>query len=196
VKVLKPKKSTPIEYILIGLGNPGLRYQETRHNVGFWFIKELSTNWNLDLKKALFRSFRYAHYKNTALVLPFTYMNRSGLVLPYLENRYPGAQILVVTDNMDLPPGKTRFKQKIGTGGGHNGLRSIVEYQGTDPWVLYIGVGRPPDRESVIDHVLGEPSLLEREKILSAISKGINGFHLIIAGEFQAGMNVINSSRD
>jgi PTH1 family peptidyl-tRNA hydrolase len=97
---------------------------------------------------------------------------------------------------MDLPPGKIRLKQKIGTGGGHNGIRSIVEYQGSVPWVLYIGIGRPSQSNAVIEHVLGEPDEIEEEKIRSAISQGLDGINLIIAGELQAGMNVINSSRN
>ena len=156
---------------MAGLGNPGSKYHRTRHNVGFDLIELLSEQLVLSLKKPLFRQYEYAgDFSGTNslhLIKPLTYMNRSGDIMPGLLRRkkISTESLLIITDNMDLPPGKVRMKAS-GSSAGHNGLKSIIHNVGSGNFFrLYIGVGRPEKGTSVVDHVLGEFSGQDRVKV-------------------------------
>lgn len=140
-------------------------------------IELLAEQLVLSLKKPFFRQYEYARKSfssNTLhLVKPLTYMNRSGDILPSLMRR-TGTEsrgVIVITDNMDLPAGRVRMKAG-GSSAGHNGLKSIIANTGTgDFYRLYIGVGRPEAGTTVVDHVLGEFSEENREKVDAAIAR-------------------------
>lgn len=156
--------------LVLGLGNPGRKYQETRHNAGFWFVSALAAHLGLRWYKPLFKPWRLARGSFFTLVQPLTWMNRSGEILarpPFLDWAGP---LVVAVDTMDLPPGTVRLKARAGTAG-HNGLKSIQAQRPGRFYPLYIGVGRPAAGTPVIDHVLGVPTADERQAINHSIDR-------------------------
>jgi PTH1 family peptidyl-tRNA hydrolase len=151
--------------IVMGLGNPGPRYERTRHNVGYHVADFLMQEPPLQFRRRLFKSYSYASFivdegrRPLILVRYNGYMNRSGEVIPSLlrKSHVSAGDFIVVVDNMDLKPGICRLK-KGGGDAGHNGLKSIMHFLGTGDFNrMYIGVGRPDPGISVVDHVLGIP---------------------------------------
>lgn len=162
--------------MVVGLGNPGPDYQDTRHNAGFWFLDRWAGLRNLPFRKAWFRPYRFCTWTQNGdrvvLVKPLTFMNLSGRVLATLFARWGAGpdDLLVVFDQMDLAPGRTRLKPH-GTHAGHNGLRSIDAALGGGHYHrLAVGIGRPKDT-SIIDHVLGVPSDEHRASIEGALAR-------------------------
>ncbi|MFW5643447.1 MAG: aminoacyl-tRNA hydrolase [Alkalispirochaeta sp.] len=168
------------QFVCIGLGNPGDRYAGTRHNVGFSFIDALAGARGCSLRRRLFRPLEIAEdslgrglLARLVLVKPLTFMNRSGSILPWLQRRTAASvdRICVVVDNMDLSPGEVRMKKRGGPSG-HNGLRSVSEYLGTDEYSrIYFGIGRPRNGEDVVSHVLGQFLPEEDSAVTAAIDR-------------------------
>ncbi len=146
-------------HLIVGLGNPGEEYTQTRHNMGFWVVDELARRWSLDFKKAKFSSLAAVGERDgtkVCLVKPQTFMNLSGEAVSKAAGFYKVdlSQVLVVYDELDLPLGKIRFASE-GSSGGHNGIKSIIEQLATKEFPrLRCGIGRPAGRRSVTDHVL------------------------------------------
>lgn len=158
----KPPRSRTL-LLVVGLGNPGRRFEGTRHNVGFDVVRRVASARHLNMRKRLFRQYVWSGRGELVVALPLTYMNRSGEVIPGLL-RAAGASaddLLVVCDNMDLEPGMVRIKRR-GSSRSHNGLASIMDALGTGDFArLYVGVGHPGAAEAVIDHVLSTPEEAE-----------------------------------
>lgn len=199
---MQKPKSDLNTVIIVGLGNPGTRYEETRHNAGFWVLDALAALLEVRLRKPVCRQLDLAVLPRgevgpyrVVLVKPLTYMNRSGQVLPALVSDPATTELILVTDNMDLQPGATRLKSKIGSGGGHNGLKSVLDHLGSWPRVLYVGIGRPEDPSGVLDHVLGQPRSAEFESLRAATRIAADGLLQILQGQWQAGVDAINSRR-
>ncbi len=174
--------------IIAGLGNPGRQYQETRHNVGFLVLEEQVSRLGLSWRKPLFASsYRYAAKGRGTYPLyikPLTYMNRSGDILPGLMKKHAvqASQVLVVCDNMDLPPGSVRIKKGGGTAG-HNGLKSLVARIGSADFLrIYVGIGRPDDN-SIVSHVLGIPEDEEAEKMGKGVHLASKAVEYLLGGE-------------
>lgn|SRR5699024_1148136 len=152
---------------VIGLGNPGRKYEKTRHNVGFFVIDELIDRHNLDFSKSKFKCDYAIEHIGTEKVLfikPQTFMNLSGEgVRPLLDFYKVAVEDIVVTyDDLDLPTGKIRLREKGGHGG-HNGIRSLIEHLGTKEFKrIRIGVGRPTNNTPVVKYVL-QPFQKEEE---------------------------------
>ncbi|MBI3479121.1 MAG: aminoacyl-tRNA hydrolase [Nitrosomonadales bacterium] len=186
--------------LIIGLGNPGSEYETTRHNVGFWWVDELALIQKQSFKsesKFLGLTARaQLHGHETWLLKPQTFMNHSGRSVGALAQFYKisPAEILVVHDELDLPPGVARLK--IGGGhGGHNGLKDIIAHLGSnDFWRLRIGIGHPGERSEVSNYVLGNPRLEDRELIDAAMKKAHGLAHLIIEGKPEAAMLKLHSA--
>jgi len=164
---------TPIQ-LIVGLGNPGPQYENTRHNVGYWFVEAVAEKFDVYLNaKAKFHGLTAKITLNDRdcwLLLPTTYMNESGRAVQAIANFYDikPESILVVHDDLDFEPGE--IKHKIGGGhGGHNGLRDIIATIGSDFNRLRIGIGHPGHKDAVTDYVLSKPSKKEKEKIEEAI---------------------------
>lgn len=162
-------------YLLLGLGNPGKSYERTRHNVGFLSVNIAADAVGARLRRPLFSSYQVgsaAAGKNSCvLVKPLTYMNRSGIVLPRLmrKHRISCRSLIVLCDNMDLPPGAVRVRRGGGTAG-HRGLQSITQELHDSGFIrIYIGIGRPKAGCTVVDHVLGIPDEAE----FSLIEQGV-----------------------
>lgn len=194
--------SAPIE-VIAGLGNPGAEYRETRHNAGFWLLDELARR-----AGAEFRSERRFQSETARaeldghpchLLKPMTFMNRSGQAVAALARYYriPVECILVVHDEIDLPPGTARFKRGGGHGG-HNGLRDIIEVFGgaTDFLRLRLGVGHPGSAGEVVNYVLHPPSAADRTLIDTAIGEAIGVLPLALSGQSERAMNHLHRRRD
>jgi PTH1 family peptidyl-tRNA hydrolase len=180
--------------LVAGLGNPGRKYQATRHNAGFWWVERLAESSQVTLRaEARFhgRVGRLAPPHGIAwLLLPETFMNHSGRAVAALANFYRIAphEILVIHDELDLPPGTARLKKGGGTGG-HNGITDVAACLGSKEfWRLRIGIGHPGLRDAVIDYVLCPPRLEERVPIDAAIARSLELWHLMAEANMEAAM--------
>ncbi|MBN2647998.1 MAG: aminoacyl-tRNA hydrolase [Thiotrichales bacterium] len=156
--------------LIVGLGNPGDKYALTRHNAGFWFVDEIARQAGVVFRpETKFLGEAARLQQNGAdlwLLKPATFMNRSGQSIQALAHFYkiPVESILVVHDELDLPPGSAKLK-KGGGHGGHNGLRDSIAVLGEGFLRLRLGIGHPGHRDQVVDYVLKAPSKIERELI-------------------------------
>ncbi len=185
---------------IIGLGNPGEKYQDTRHNAGFWFVDTLARRHGVQLRPESKFFGQLAKLSlptgNCWLFQPTTYMNRSGQAASALVHFYRLApdQILVAHDELDLPAGSVRLK-KGGGHGGHNGLRDIISALGSKEFYrLRLGIGHPGHRDQVTDYVLSRPSRDELQKIETAIDLAVDQTGALISGNYQQLMNQLHGS--
>ncbi len=178
--------------LIVGLGNPGDKYERTRHNAGFWFIERFSAQSGTAMRKdPKFQALVGRHAPSgTWLVMPQSFMNKSGHAVQMISSffKIAPAEILVVHDELDFAPGVVKMKQGGGIAG-HNGLRDISARLGShDYWRLRIGVGHPGDRNAVVDYVLHKPSPDDRESIDGAIARSLDVMPLIIGSDMQSAM--------
>ncbi|KGT47473.1 MULTISPECIES: aminoacyl-tRNA hydrolase [Acinetobacter] len=184
--------------LIVGLGNPGSEYAQTRHNAGFWFIERLADQYGISLKKdPKFNGFSgrgNIEGQDVRLLLPTTFMNRSGQsVVPFAKfyNIAPES-ILIAHDELDMNPGVIRLKTGGGHGG-HNGLRDIVPHIGPNFHRLRIGIGHPGSKERVTGHVLGKAPSSEQTLMDDAITHALSRMKLLVNGDVQQAMNQINA---
>ncbi|MBE7423302.1 MAG: aminoacyl-tRNA hydrolase [Zoogloeaceae bacterium] len=182
--------------LIVGLGNPGAEYADTRHNAGFWLCERLATKLGAQLRReSRFHGLAGRSPGQVWLLLPQTFMNCSGQAVSALArfHRIPPAGVLVLHDELDLPPGALRLKFGGGLGG-HNGLKDIAAHLGTqDFWRLRIGIGHPGDRNQVVDYVLKKPRSEERAQIDAALDRALDHWPLIARGEYPAAMQQLNA---
>jgi PTH1 family peptidyl-tRNA hydrolase len=183
--------------LIVGLGNPGAEYSETRHNAGFWFCERLARDLNVTLsRESRFRGLAgNARAEGLWLLLPQTFMNRSGEAVQALAHFYriEPAEMLVVHDELDLPPGQMRLKFGGGLGG-HNGLKDISSRLGTqDYWRLRIGIGHPGDRNEVVNYVLKPPRKEEAAAIDETIDRALLAWPQLAKSDYNAAMQKINA---
>lgn len=173
------RRPVNVPLVVVGLGNPGPKYERTRHNAGYRVVDSLAIEPPLQFKSRLFSSYTTAFIEipeaNRSLVAAKYkgFMNRSGEIASSLVRRFRIApsDLLVIVDNMDLPPGVCRLK-KGGGNAGHNGLKSFISFLGNSDFLrLYIGIGRPAAGLSVVDHVLGEPQGEDSDAIEAACTR-------------------------
>lgn len=184
-------------WLIVGLGNPGLEYSATRHNMGFLCLDRLATKHRLRFtgkraKSAVARG--TVSGQDVALAKPQTYMNLSGEAVRELLKVYgvPLRALLVVYDDVDLPTGTIRLRERGGPGT-HNGMRSIVEELGnTDFPRLRIGVGQPTDGQDLADYVLGVPTPEERALLEEALGKAVEAIETVVRSGIGAAMNQHN----
>ncbi len=164
--------------VIVGLGNPDIEYQYTRHNVGFLVIDEITSRYKIHLSIKRYYSLLgegEIHNKMVMLVKPLTYMNRSGKAVKSILdtlNLFP-TDIIVIHDDIDIPLGKIKKKVRGGDAG-HKGIRSVIEYIGTDNFSrIRIGVGRPPKGEDPSEYVLNTIPDNEHESIKLSIDKAV-----------------------
>ncbi len=183
--------------LIVGLGNPGGDYSETRHNAGFWFCERLADELGAGLANESRFHGRVAQARSAGvwLLLPQTYMNRSGQsVGAFMRfHRIQPEEMLVVHDELDIPPGELRLKFGGGLGG-HNGLKDITAHLGTQEyWRLRVGIGHPGDRNEVANHVLKPPRREERALIDAALDRALLAWPLIVTGDWTAAINRVNT---
>ena len=185
--------------MLVGLGNPGTEYEGTRHNAGFWWVDEAARVLGARLVHDRAYHGLVARVNRPDrpvwLIEPQTYMNLSGKSVAPLARffKIEPSQILVVHDELDLPPGQMKIKQGGGAAG-HNGLKDIHAQLGTaDFWRLRIGIGHPGDRSEVANWVLRKPAPEQREAILKCIAQSIEALPLLLDGPMDRAMMKIHA---
>ena len=182
-------------YIIVGLGNPGDKYEKTRHNVGFNVIDLLAKEYSIDVSKlkhkALIGEGRVGTEK-VILVKPMTYMNLSGESLRAIMDFYKlsNEDVLVLYDDISLEVGRIRIREK-GSAGGHNGIKSIIAHLGSDIFSrIKIGVGQP--KSDLVNHVLGKFSKEEREVLEETLKAVVDSVEVIIKTDTKEAMNRFN----
>ncbi len=182
--------------LVVGLGNPGADYSETRHNAGFWFCERLAVREHAQFRhESRFHGLVAKGRSGLWLLMPDTFMNRSGQSVGALARFYhiAPADILVVHDELDLPPGQARLKFGGGLGG-HNGLKDITAHCATqDYWRLRLGIGHPGDRDNVVAYVLKPPRREERLLIDETIDRALDAWADIERGAYDAARQKINT---
>ena len=186
--------------LIVGLGNPGKQYEQTRHNAGFWFVEEIARQYGVEFRpetKFLGESARIQNNQiDVWLLKPATFMNRSGQSIQALAKFYKIAveNILVVHDELDLPAGTARLK-KSGGHGGHNGLRdTIAAMSSKDFQRLRLGIDHPGDRNMVVDYVLKSPSKIEAQLIEEAIYQASKVLPELINGNIAEAMQQLHTN--
>ena len=185
-----------VPQLVIGLGNPGDQYVKTRHNAGFWFCERLADELGVrfNFESRFHGHVAHAKEANVWLLMPQTFMNRSGQAVGALARFYriPPAQMLVVHDELDIPPGQLRLKFGGGLGG-HNGLKDITAHLSTqDYWRLRIGIGHPGDRNEVVNYVLKPARKEEQNLIDSALDRALLAWPTLAKGQWNAAGTALN----
>jgi PTH1 family peptidyl-tRNA hydrolase len=187
--------------LIVGLGNPGEKYAATRHNVGFHWLCRLAEQLRITFKsEAKFHGLCanvVLDNEQFWLLKPQTYMNASGMAVTALSRFYKISpdQLLVVHDELDLPPGTAKLKLGGGAGG-HNGLKDIITRLATqDFWRLRIGVGHPGNKNEVVDYVLHPPRKEEALLIDDAIQRSLVIWPLIASGDYTAAMHKLHTKQ-
>jgi peptidyl-tRNA hydrolase, PTH1 family len=186
--------------LIAGLGNPDPAYLTTRHNAGFWFVDALAAEC-----RASFGHDRKLHGDTAEVTLggsrirllkPMTYMNDSGRSIGRALGYYkvPTDRLLVVYDELDLPPGRAQLKFSGGHAG-HNGMRSVIEHIGPDFWRLRIGVGHPGQRDRVVGHVLRRASADEEQLIIESIKDGLETLPILLTHGAERAKTHLHSRR-
>ena len=185
--------------LLVGLGNPGPEYEDTRHNAGFWFIdavaRELKTS--LAPERSYFGLVARVNLREGPVWLlePMTFMNLSGKSVAALARffKVPPESILVAHDELDLMPGQVKMKLG-GSPAGHNGLKDIQAALGSaDFWRLRLGIGHPGVKTEVSNYVLRRPTLEQREAIDKSIAQGVSALDLLIEGDMERALMKVHA---
>lgn len=186
--------------LIIGLGNPGLQYQTTRHNVGQWFIERLAVQESVALKLESKLHAELARVDDPdgsfRIAKPTVFMNESGRAVQAIKRFYQlePSQILVVHDELDFSPGKVRLKFDGGHGG-HNGLRDIIQALGSNQfWRLRVGIGHPGQREKVHRYVLTKPSISDQALIDEGLAESLRVLPQLLRGEYEQAMNQLHEN--
>jgi PTH1 family peptidyl-tRNA hydrolase len=192
--------------LIVGLGNPGPEYEATRHNAGFWWIDDVCASQGVKLSleakfSGVLGKLKVASHE-AWLLKPGTFMNNSGRAVGAIANFYkiPPEAILVVHDELDLPPGEVKLK-KGGGHGGHNGLKDIAAHLGTrDFWRLRLGIGHPgasmPNKgEAVINYVLHTPSKGEMQLIEQGMDQSMELLTMLLEGNMEAAMLKLHTKK-
>jgi len=188
----------PALKLIVGLGNPGREYARTRHNAGWWFVDELAARYHGEWRRDARAHTELARIRvddsEPWLLKPTAFMNRSGVPVAAVANFYriAPADILVVHDDIDLPPGVARLKQGGGHGG-HNGLRDVIAHIGADFWRLRLGVGHPGSKDLVLDAVLDRPSEAEQQAIDAAMARALDIVPELLSSGAQKAMLSLHS---
>ena len=188
--------------LIVGLANPGAKYEGTRHNAGEWLVNELARMYNTSLKEEA-KYFGKVAKINTAqgevrLLVPTTFMNLSGKAVGALANFYriKPEEILVAHDELDLPPGVAKIKQGGGHGG-HNGLKDIIANLGNNNnfYRVRIGIGHPGHKDVVASYVLGKPAPQDQEKIDAAVDEASRCVEVLFKEGIVKATNRLNGFR-
>jgi PTH1 family peptidyl-tRNA hydrolase len=183
--------------VIVGLGNPGKKYELTRHNIGFWAVDQLSDKWNMPFQKEKWNSLvaeGVVHGEKIYLLKPLTYMNLSGEAVGAAMRflKLPMEDLLVIYDDMDIPLGQLRLRQK-GSSGGHNGMKSLIQHLGTEQFNrIKIGIERPPARMAVVDYVLTPFSEVTHPLAVDSAIAAANATEEWMKHDFLIAMNKYN----
>ncbi|MCR4788095.1 MAG: aminoacyl-tRNA hydrolase [Lachnospiraceae bacterium] len=185
-------------FIIAGLGNPTKEYDGTRHNIGFRFIDELADEYNIGVTTIQYKALvgkGIIEGQKVLLVKPLTFMNLSGESIRELTDYYkidPSRELIVISDDIELPPGFIRVRPH-GSSGGHNGLKNIIKNIGTEDFQrIRVGVGQKPPRMELADYVLGHFKPDEREQMDEGLKKAAGALKLMLEDRTDEAMNAYN----
>ena len=191
-------KSSAVSWIIVGLGNPGQKYEKTRHNMGFLVADLLAEKLNVQLNKVKFKAaYNIMEFggEKCLVMKPQTYMNLSGEAVREAAQFYkvPADHVLVIYDDVSLPVGKLRIRPN-GSAGGHNGIKSIISLLGTQEFPrIKVGVAAPEGGGAeMVDWVLGVPSQAERKILAETFEKAVDAAECIVRNGYQKAMNQFN----
>ena len=193
-------KSSAVDWLIVGLGNPGQKYEHTRHNMGFLTVDLMAEKQGVKLNKVKFKAaFNIMNFADAKCLVmkPQTYMNLSGEAVREAAQFYkiPADHVLVIYDDVSLPVGKLRVRPS-GSAGGHNGIKNIIAHLGTDVFPrVKIGAGAPAGGGAeMVDWVIGEPSPADKKLLLEAANRAIDAAERIVQddGDCQKAMNLFN----
>lgn len=182
-------------FLVVGLGNPGSQYEDTRHNIGFKVIDNIAKEYNIEINRQKFKGIYgegFINGEKVILLKPTTYMNLSGESVREIVNFYKisNEEIIVMYDDISLPVGKMRIREK-GSHGGHNGIRNIILNLGTDVFPrVKIGVGAP--KGNLVSHVLGKFSDEENVILKETVDASVKAAETIISSDTKEAMNKYN----
>ena len=182
-------------YIIVGLGNPGNEYKNTRHNIGFDAIEAIAEKYNIDINREKFKGVYgegFINNEKVILFMPTTYMNLSGEAVSPIMNFYKLTEedLIVIYDDISLDVGRIRLREK-GSAGGHNGIKSLIANLGTDVFSrIKVGVGQP--KGDLVKHVLGKFCTEEREILNKVLGEVVNATEEIIKTNTKEAMNKYN----
>ena len=186
--------------LIVGLGNPGAEYRDTRHNVGFTVVDELVNRWRVsDQWREKFNALQIKTMRGEDSVIvakPLTFMNLSGQAVSAIAGFYKiePADVLVIIDEAALPLGRLRARRDGGAGG-HNGLKSIIEHLGTQYFArMRVGVGRGDGRRDLADHVLGRFESSERDTVSAAVLRAADAAEMFLSEGIERVMNAFNAA--
>ena len=187
-----------IQWLVVGLGNPGAKYESTRHNMGFLVVDKLAQNEKLKFNKLRFKAWTATWEvggEKVLLMKPQTYMNLSGEAVGQAARFYkiPADHVLAISDDIALPAGKLRIRAG-GSAGGHNGLKNIIQHLGTDRFPrIKVGVGSPQQAEhDIADWVTGKPMGEDQKVIIEALDKAVAAIPVLIEQGVDRAMNRFN----
>ncbi|MCR5452519.1 MAG: aminoacyl-tRNA hydrolase [Lachnospiraceae bacterium] len=187
--------------LIAGLGNPTMEYSHTRHNAGFDAIDEIAKENNIKMKKSEQGAITGSGFIGSEKVLlakPQTFMNNSGRSVGALASYYkldPASEIIIISDEIALPPGMIRIRKK-GSAGGHNGLKSIISHLGTESFIrIRVGVGDAKDHAEMVSHVLGHFNRSDKKLMKEAYAKCADAIRLIVNGQIDNAMNLYNKKQ-
>ena len=185
-------------WLVVGLGNPGPKYKDTRHNVAWWALDELADRAGVKFGKRTGDA-ETAEAQigegSALLVRPMTYVNLSGRAVraAMRKRNVPVERVIVISDDINLDPGRIRIRAKGGAGG-HNGLKSIIDTLGTNEFArIRIGVGMPPTPDAQVDYVLGKMPPKERDLVQDAARRAADAVEAAIREGLQEAMNRFNA---
>ena len=194
----KRSGGSDIQWLVVGLGNPGAKYESTRHNMGFLVADKLAQNEKLKFNKLRFKAWTATWEvggEKVLLMKPQTYMNLSGEAVGQAARFYkiPADHVLVISDDIALPAGKLRIRAG-GSAGGHNGLKNIIQHLGTDRFPrIKVGVGSPQQAEhDIADWVTGKPMGEDQKVIIEALDKAVAAIPVLIEQGVDRAMNRFN----
>ena len=188
-------------FVIVGLGNPGKKYENTRHNAGFMAIDAIAAKYGIAVKEKKHKALcgtGVIEGQKVLLVKPETYMNLSGESLAEVLNFYkldPEEEMLVIYDDISLAPGNIRIRKK-GSAGGHNGIKSLIAHAGTQVFTrIKVGVGEKPSGWDLADYVLGHFSEEDHKKLAEVMPDVIQAAVLIMQGDVDKAMNDYNAKK-
>lgn len=189
----------PVEFMIVGLGNPGKQYENTRHNAGFLAVDTIAQKHHTDIKRIKFKGLVgecSLGGKKALLLKPSTFMNLSGQSVREAMQFYklPPEKVLVIFDDINLEPGKLRIRRK-GSNGGHNGMKNIIYLSGSDQFPrIKLGVGKKPHPDyNLADWVLSRFTEKEQKDLATALENAAAAAELIAKGDMDRAMNLYNS---
>ena len=190
-------RSSAVDWLIAGLGNPGQKYEHTRHNMGFLTVDLLAEEAGVKLNKVKFKSaYNMVSFagQRCLVMKPQTYMNLSGEAVGEAARFYkiPAGHVLVIYDDISLPVGKIRVRP-TGSAGGHNGIKSIIAHLGTQDFPrIKIGTGAPGEGGDMVDWVIGVPSQADRKTLTESFRRAIDAAACIVENGCQKAMNDFN----